>query len=330
MPAAISTTIAGTCGTGSRSISSGASMAAATTISRFSYSSPWIVPPSHSLVGALRRFRRGVPAGDRGVGPGNAFPHPAGLHLLVRLHPHERAHDPRGGELVAGERADQERYPLHHLVWGILAVLVSRLHRAGIRAREPVAGDRGDLLRHRHGPHDGRVRPVAEPGGRLLDGEGPAVDRRRDRDHRLLAITLLGLQFWIDVLEADAGLRWAWAASELSSGESAAILVPLQIAGLCLAIVCFLKGKTLTGLVGLVRSRSWRSSGRCAGRGHPASLSACRAPRSPSRRRRGAVRRPPRHQPTPPRCGPNVPCPVASIPGDRSHRRSAPRWPRCT
>ena len=54
MPATISTTIVGTFGTGSRSISSGASMAAATTISRFSYSSPWIVRLSHSLVRALR------------------------------------------------------------------------------------------------------------------------------------------------------------------------------------------------------------------------------------------------------------------------------------
>ena len=66
----------------------------------------------------------------------------------------------------------------------------------------------------------------------------------------LLAITLLGLQFWIDVLEADARLRGV-GGDELSSGESAAILVPLQIAGVCLAVVCFRKGKTLTGLVGL-------------------------------------------------------------------------------
>jgi hypothetical protein len=29
------------------------------------------------------------------------------------------------------------------------------------------------------------------------------------------------------------------------------VLVPLQAAGACLAIVCFLKGKWLTGLVGL-------------------------------------------------------------------------------
>jgi len=66
----------------------------------------------------------------------------------------------------------------------------------------------------------------------------------------LLAITLLGLQFWIDVLEAGLGFLGV-GGRRLSAGESTAILVPLQVAGACLAVVCFLKGKTLTGLVGL-------------------------------------------------------------------------------
>ena len=66
----------------------------------------------------------------------------------------------------------------------------------------------------------------------------------------LLAITLLGLQFWIDVLEACLGFVGV-GGERLSAGESTAVLVPLQVAGGCLAVVCFLKGKTLTGLVGL-------------------------------------------------------------------------------
>ena len=66
----------------------------------------------------------------------------------------------------------------------------------------------------------------------------------------LLTITLLGLQFWIDVLEAGLGFLGV-GGERLSSGESAAILIPLQVAGACLAFVCFRKGKTLTGLVGL-------------------------------------------------------------------------------
>ena len=66
----------------------------------------------------------------------------------------------------------------------------------------------------------------------------------------LLTLTLLGLSFWIDLLQAVlvfAGVG----GKELSGGESIAVLVPLQVAGACLAVVCFLKGRTLTGIVGL-------------------------------------------------------------------------------
>ncbi len=66
----------------------------------------------------------------------------------------------------------------------------------------------------------------------------------------LLAITLLGLQFWIDVFEAVL-VFLGIGGQELSGGESAAILLPLQLLGVGLAVVCFLKGKTLVGLVGL-------------------------------------------------------------------------------
>jgi hypothetical protein len=66
----------------------------------------------------------------------------------------------------------------------------------------------------------------------------------------LLTLTLLGLNFWIDVLQAllvFAGVG----GKELSGGESTAVLVPLQAAGACLALVCFLKGKPFVALVGL-------------------------------------------------------------------------------
>ena len=66
----------------------------------------------------------------------------------------------------------------------------------------------------------------------------------------LLVLTLLGLSFWIDVLQAV--LAFAGVGGEvLTSGESTTVLVPVQLAGACLAVVCFLKGKTLTGIVGL-------------------------------------------------------------------------------
>jgi hypothetical protein len=37
----------------------------------------------------------------------------------------------------------------------------------------------------------------------------------------------------------------------LTGGESTAFLVPFQVAGACLALVCFLKGKRFAGIVGL-------------------------------------------------------------------------------
>jgi hypothetical protein len=60
----------------------------------------------------------------------------------------------------------------------------------------------------------------------------------------LLAIALLGLQFWIDVYDAvlvllgvDRGNAW--------------IAIPVQVAGVALAVVCFRRGRKLAGLFGL-------------------------------------------------------------------------------
>jgi hypothetical protein len=60
----------------------------------------------------------------------------------------------------------------------------------------------------------------------------------------LLAIALLGLQFWIDVYDAvlvllgvDRGNAW--------------IAIPVQLAGVALAVVCFRRGRKLAGLFGL-------------------------------------------------------------------------------
>jgi hypothetical protein len=60
----------------------------------------------------------------------------------------------------------------------------------------------------------------------------------------LLVIALLGLQFWIDVYDAvlvlsgvDRGNAW--------------IAIPIQLVGIALAIVCFRRGRKFVGLVGL-------------------------------------------------------------------------------
>ena len=60
----------------------------------------------------------------------------------------------------------------------------------------------------------------------------------------LLIITLLGLQFWIDVYDAvlvlaglDRGNAW--------------VAIPVQAIGVALAVVCFRRGRRLTGIIGL-------------------------------------------------------------------------------
>jgi uncharacterized membrane protein len=66
----------------------------------------------------------------------------------------------------------------------------------------------------------------------------------------LLGITLVGLGFWIDLLEAFLVFLGV-GGSSLSAGESTAVLVPLQVLGVLLAAVCFLKGRKLAGAIGL-------------------------------------------------------------------------------
>jgi hypothetical protein len=60
----------------------------------------------------------------------------------------------------------------------------------------------------------------------------------------LLVIALLGLQFWIDVYDAvlvllgvDRGNEW--------------LAIPVQLAGVALAVVCFRRGRRVAGLFGL-------------------------------------------------------------------------------
>ena len=66
----------------------------------------------------------------------------------------------------------------------------------------------------------------------------------------LLAIGLLGLQFWIDVYEALLVLLGV-GGTTLEADETKLVLIPLQTAGMALALVCFMKGKRFAGIVGL-------------------------------------------------------------------------------
>src|ERR671916_55442 len=111
------------------------------------------------------------------------------------------------------------------------------------------------------GRHHRRIRP-GDPGARqgdpLPDPDLVRVLVRlhpRERAHdpgagvvvvttTLLVIALLGLQFWIDVYDAvlvllglDRGSEW--------------IAIPVQVAGVALAVVCFRRGRKLLGVFGL-------------------------------------------------------------------------------
>jgi hypothetical protein len=66
----------------------------------------------------------------------------------------------------------------------------------------------------------------------------------------LLGLTMLGLQFWIDVLQAVA-VFLGIGGEDLSDQESTFLLVTFQVIGAALTVICFLKGKVFTGITGL-------------------------------------------------------------------------------
>jgi hypothetical protein len=66
----------------------------------------------------------------------------------------------------------------------------------------------------------------------------------------MLVISLLGLQFWIDVREAIL-LAVGVGGERFVGAESALLLTAFQLIGAALAVVCFVKGKTIIAVVGL-------------------------------------------------------------------------------
>ena len=66
----------------------------------------------------------------------------------------------------------------------------------------------------------------------------------------MLVVALLGLQFWIDVREAIL-LALGVGGERLTGRESLLLIGGFQLLGAGLAAICFLKGKTMIGIVGL-------------------------------------------------------------------------------
>jgi lysyl-tRNA synthetase class 2 len=139
---------------------------------------------------------------------------------------------------------------IHHLVWGILLILIFGYVGIAVAPSPPwrqvvaVLFGIGMGLTLDEFALWLNLRDVywSEKGRQSIDAVIVTVC--------LLTLTLVGLAFWIDVLQAL--LVFAGVGGErLTEGESAAVLVPVQLLGACLAAVCFLKGRLLTAIVGV-------------------------------------------------------------------------------
>jgi len=139
---------------------------------------------------------------------------------------------------------------IHHLVWGILLLLVAGY--LGI-ALEPGSPWR-EIFAALFGIGMGltldefalwlNLEDVywQEKGRQSIDAVIVAAT--------LLAIAALGVGFFVDL--ADAALVLVGIGGErLSPSESRAVLIPIQALGVVAAATCFLKGKTLTAIVGV-------------------------------------------------------------------------------
>jgi hypothetical protein len=139
---------------------------------------------------------------------------------------------------------------VHHLVWGILLLLV--FGYVGLAAnpdapwRQLVAVmfgigmgltlDEFALWLHLEDVY------WQEKGRQSIDAVIVAAS--------LLGVALLGLSFWIDLLQALAVFLGV-GGKDLGGAQSTAVLAPVQALGFCCAVLCFLKGKPFAGIVGL-------------------------------------------------------------------------------
>jgi hypothetical protein len=133
---------------------------------------------------------------------------------------------------------------IHHLVWGILLLLVMGYIGLAVDPGSPWV----ELVAIAFGIGMGLTMDEFALWLNLQDVYW-APKGRQSIDAvvvttTLLAIALLGLQFWIDVYDAvlvllglDRGSAW--------------IAIPIQVAGVVLAVVCFRRDRKLFGLFGL-------------------------------------------------------------------------------
>ena len=112
-------------------------------------------------------------------------------------------------------------------------------------------------------PHHGLPRPRGRPGLTLdefalwlhLEDVYWTTKGRQSIDAvvitaSLLGLSLLGLQFWIDAYEALL-LLLGVGGTEFTGTESLVYLLPWQLLGIMLAVICLLSGRRFAGIVGL-------------------------------------------------------------------------------
>jgi hypothetical protein len=133
---------------------------------------------------------------------------------------------------------------IHHLVWGILLLLV--MGYVGIATSIPSPWF--ELVAIAFGIGMGLTLDEFALWLNLEDVYWSA--KGRESIHAavvtlaLLVVALFGLQFWIDVYDAVLVLGGFQRGNEW-------IAIPIQLVGIALAVVCFRRGRKLTGVVGL-------------------------------------------------------------------------------
>jgi hypothetical protein len=134
---------------------------------------------------------------------------------------------------------------IHHLVWGILLLLVSGYVGVAIAPDSPWR----ELAAILFGIGMGLTLDEFALWLNLEDVYWSDKGRQSIDavilTASLLGLTLLGLGFWIDVYQA------LLVALGIDRDASSAVLVPLQLLGVLAAVVCFGRGRRWVALVGL-------------------------------------------------------------------------------
>jgi hypothetical protein len=134
---------------------------------------------------------------------------------------------------------------IHHLVWGILLLLVSGYVGVAIAPDSPWR----ELAAIVFGIGMGLTLDEFALWLNLEDVYWSDKGRQSVDavilTASLLGLTLLGLGFWIDVYQA------LLVAAGIDRDASSAVLIPLQLLGLLAAVVCFKRGRRWVALVGV-------------------------------------------------------------------------------